>query len=198
MVYTRKEAERFLTRAGWVIAPEYLNKDSYRRAVEDFQRGYTFSNLVPDGVVGALTSAAMSHSESLGYACSPNFKFKEFLCDCKGELVGCRSIRVDRELVRSLEKMRAELAPRTGIYIVSGYRCPTINKNVGGRTRPPSHHVTGKAVDILAKFTVKQIKPAWGFKGVGATRRDIKKPKLADRRVVHLDNGEHHYLPFPE
>ena len=198
MVYTRDETLRFLTRAGWIIAKPSVNVQSFRLGVEDFQRGYTFSNLVPDGIVGALTSAAMDHSESLGYACSPNFKFKEFLCDCEGELVGCRSIRVDRELVRSLEKMRAELAPRSGIYIVSGYRCPTINKNVGGRTRPPSHHVTGKAVDILAKFTVKQIKPAWGFKGVGATRRDIKKPKLSDRRVVHLDNGERHYLPFQE
>ena len=197
-IYSRKQAEGFLTRAGWVIAPEYLNKDSYRRAVEDFQRGYTWSVLDIDGIVGVKTTVAMIFSEKQGYRCSPNFRYREFLCECKGSYVGCRSIRIDRALLVTLESARAKLSPKTGIYIVSGYRCPRINKAVGGREKPLSHHVTGNAVDIPAQFRIKDFDRKWGIKGIGATRRDIKKVGLENRRAVHIDNGERTYLPFQE
>ena len=187
-----------MKKAGWVIASQEVRPASYKEAVEDFQRGYNLgSALSVDGIVGKATTAAMIESEKQGYRASKNFKYVEFRCGCGGENVGCRSIRVTRALVQGLEKVRAKHF-RTGLRLVTAYRCTKYNAKIGGRKKPPSHHVSGNAVDIPRKVMAKDIDPAWGFRGIGVTRWDILRPGINNRRVVHLDMGERKRIVFQE
>lgn len=80
---------------------------------------------------------------------------------------------LDDELVKRLDALRKMVG--RPLTIVSGYRCPTSNKRVGGH--PKSEHLWGRAVDIPAGYaTTAQCKKA-GFIGIG-TKRSL---------VVHLD-----------
>lgn len=81
---------------------------------------------------------------------SPNFTRAELNCkgpECRGEQPPAA---VQRELVTlcedGLEPLRREYGEPLGI--LSGYRCPVHNANVGGATR--SMHMSGKAADPLA------------------------------------------------
>lgn len=195
----RKSMEAFLTKAGWVVASPSVRKASFTDAVADFQRAYNLgTKLVVDGIPGVKTAAAANKSAKNGYRVSKNFQAKEFLCGCKGKRVGCRSIRVTRQLLRGLEKVRTAHFKATGLAIVSGYRCPSSNASVGGRVSPPSHHVTGQAVDIPRKVKAGHIKAAWGFRGIGVTSWDKGVPSINSRRVVHLDMGEARRVVFQE
>lgn len=69
---------------------------------------------------------------------SEHFIANEFRCKCCGEL------RIDMELIIKLEELRA-LVGRP-IIVLSGYRCPEHNKEVGGADN--SQHLYGKAADI--------------------------------------------------
>lgn len=196
--YDDKTMRAFLTKAGWVIAAAHVRKASYTDAVKDFQRGYNLGPaLVVDGIAGPLTAAAANISAKAGYKLSKNFKATEFRCGCGGINVGCRTIVIERSLLIALEKVRAKHYPK-GLAIVSGYRCPTLNKKVGGRVSPPSHHVTGKAVDIPRKVRAKNIDLAWGLRGIGVTSWDRLIPGISNRRVVHLDTGENRRIVFQE
>lgn len=74
---------------------------------------------------------------------SRNFTREELDCKC-----GCKTPwRIQRRLrvlAVQLERMRKELGGRLGI--VSGYRCPSHNKAVGGAVA--SQHMTGRAADL--------------------------------------------------
>lgn len=96
------------------------------------------------------------------------FSAWEFKCQHCGELPV-----LDGELVKRLDALR-RLVGRP-LKIVSGYRCPTSNKRVGGH--PESEHLWGRAADIPAGYaTVEQCKQV-GFIGIGTKRG----------HVVHVD-----------
>jgi len=67
-----------------------------------------------------------------------NFSRREFACHCCGE------VRVDMRLVDALQKLRD--ACGVPIRVVSGYRCPKHNAEVGGAKN--SYHMRGMAADI--------------------------------------------------
>jgi len=68
-----------------------------------------------------------------------NFSRHEFACHCCGE------VKVDMRLVEALQKLR-DLAG-VPIRVVSGYRCPKHNAEVGGAKN--SYHLRGMAADIV-------------------------------------------------
>ena len=73
---------------------------------------------------------------------SKNFDSKEFECP------HCGKIKVDPKPIELLQKLRDKIMEP--IFITSGYRCKTYNKNVGGYKNSP--HITGGAVDCYTKF----------------------------------------------
>jgi hypothetical protein len=66
------------------------------------------------------------------------FRAEEFVCPC------CGKILLDTDLIMKLEDLRHMLGEP--IVILSAYRCPKHNKEVGGV--PNSAHTKGMAVDI--------------------------------------------------
>jgi len=89
---------------------------------------------------------------------SPHFSRSEFRCKHCGALVG-----PDKRLVALLERIRA----LTGepLVVVSGYRCATHNRAIGGART--SQHLRGTAADIpRGRATFDQARAA-GARGVG-------------------------------
>jgi uncharacterized protein YcbK (DUF882 family) len=93
---------------------------------------------------------------------SENFLLKEF--ECKD---GSHQVRIKRELLEGLQKLREEAGQP--VIITSGYRNPGHNARVGGS--PTSRHLTGEAADIripgLHPDEVAQLAAAAGFTGIG-------------------------------
>jgi len=69
---------------------------------------------------------------------SDHFSRSEFACPC------CGKLKIDMRLIDQLERLRFLLGKP--IIILSGYRCPQHNREVGGR--PDSQHLYGRAADI--------------------------------------------------
>jgi hypothetical protein len=118
------------------------------QAIKDFQRGWNLGGaLTVDGLVGPKTSAALSLSEArrrkgLG-TMSAHFSFSEFACKCGGRYASCRRIWMVRAHIQRLEAYRAKVGP---VKVISGCRCPSHNKAVGGASS--SQHMFGVATDI--------------------------------------------------
>ena len=74
-----------------------------------------------------------------------NFKSEEF--DCKCNYPDCTKTYIDVDHVKKLQKKRNKW--RKGIKVLSGYRCPKHNTDVGGAFR--SRHKMGDASDIIVK-----------------------------------------------
>lgn len=74
---------------------------------------------------------------------SENFSEWEFKCKCGN----CELVKPPQELLDVLEDLRSHFDKP--ITIMSGYRCETHNKNVGGALR--SKHKLGIAADIQIK-----------------------------------------------
>lgn len=72
---------------------------------------------------------------------SEHFNEYEFECHC-GK---CILIRPPAELLEILEDVRSHFG--RPVTIMSGYRCPTHNSNIGGATH--SQHKKGTASDII-------------------------------------------------
>jgi uncharacterized protein YcbK (DUF882 family) len=97
-----------------------------------------------------------------------HFSRREFRC-------GCGKIHGDPapQLLAALERLRALVG--MPLPIVSGVRCATFNRRIGGIRA--SQHLTGRAADIPGYYaTVGQCHDS-GFIGVG-TR---------EGRVIHVD-----------
>lgn len=73
---------------------------------------------------------------------SEHFKIREFRCRDDSD-----KVLIETDLVKYLEKIREHFGC-SSINIVSGYRTPTHDKNVGGSGR--GAHTKGKAVDFIA------------------------------------------------
>ena len=78
-----------------------------------------------------------------GVQLSPHFNTSEFRCKC------CGKIKTDTSLVDTLEKLFAALG-LSRIDVVSGYRCPKHDKEVGGRGT--GSHVEGYAADVRCYY----------------------------------------------
>lgn len=167
---TRRRAAWHLRKLGW----NTTGRARLDQAVRDFQAGYLRDPLVVDGVVGPKTLAAIITSSSYrnlkkpGGTASAHFNFAEFACKCGGRYRGCRRIVVSRDLLVGLEKLR-EQHYRTGLTIISGYRCPVHNRAVGGA--PQSQHLTGRAADVPSRVRSDAVKTLGVFGGIGVTAR---------------------------
>jgi hypothetical protein len=64
----------------------------------------------------------------------------EFRCKC-----GCGRVKIDTDFVTKLDQVRHR--SKIPFRILSGYRCPSYNKSVGGA--PTSAHMYGLAADIM-------------------------------------------------
>ena len=74
---------------------------------------------------------------------SNNFNSIEFQCRCGN----CDVTLIDEVHVRKLQNLRNLL--KKPIHIISGYRCPQHNFNVGGAKH--SQHMVGTATDIVVR-----------------------------------------------
>lgn len=145
------------------------------RSVKDYQAGYNLgAALAVDGIAGPATMAALTKSMAAGGALSAHFKAAEFACRCGGKYASCRRIWVTRAQLRALETYRGKVGP---VSVVSGCRCPTHNKSVGGASA--SQHMAGKATDVPAALTVASVKALRVFTGIGY--------KSSNGRVCHVD-----------
>jgi uncharacterized protein YcbK (DUF882 family) len=73
---------------------------------------------------------------------SKNFNLREFTCKC-----GCGVAKAHPDLVEVLQDVRDHFG--TSVRIISGYRCPKHNREVGGEV--DSQHLKGKADDIVVE-----------------------------------------------
>ncbi len=109
---------------------------------------------------------------------SPNFDSDEFVCKCCGEGT------VTHKLVWALQQLR-DMAGAP-ITVLSGYRCPKHNKEVGGSEN--SQHLLGKAADIMIQglsvpemaALAEQVQ-AFGDGGIGT---------YPDQGFIHVDVRE--------
>lgn len=94
---------------------------------------------------------------------SHNFNSREFECPC------CHNAFLKDALVENLQILRDII--QKPINILSGYRCPNYNEQVGGV--PSSQHIFGKAADIHVKMPLLELLDtilgidAFKFGGVG-------------------------------
>ena len=127
-----------------------------RTAVTDFQRAFAFWNLRIDGKAGLGTKAAIAYSRARGGKCSAHFRFRDFRSKGNGW------IKVNRQLVRGLERYRREAGP---VSIVSGYRDPLHNRSIGGASQ--SQHMYGNAADIPPRLSLERVRRMRVFTGIG-------------------------------
>lgn len=90
-----------------------------------------------------------------------NFTLSEFQCPC------CKTVMLDPLLLKLLIKLRSVIDQP--VYINSGYRCKSYNKQVDGV--PTSYHLFGMATDIYVKSESMEDLAIHadivGFKGIG-------------------------------
>lgn len=157
---TTAQVQTALRRLGWPIAADGAFGPRTFEAVQDFQRGFAFWNLLVDGYAGPNTHRALAHSVGNGGRCSLHFAFGEFASRGNGW------IRVHRALVRGLEDYR-ELVRRP-VAIASGYRDHTHNRRVGGV--PDSQHLYGNAADVEPRAGATAVRRLARFSGIGLQR----------------------------
>lgn len=93
---------------------------------------------------------------------SPHFSKKELACP------HCGKAPIDLMLLSGLEHLRA--LSQKAIHILSGYRCPQHNQQVGGQSN--SMHIVGKAADVQidqldALATLRLVQQVPQFTGYG-------------------------------
>lgn len=94
-----------------------------------------------------------------------NFNLQEFECTHAKH----RHVKVKKELVNKLQKLRDELGQ--AMIVSSGYRCPERNEQVGGADQ--SQHLKGTAADIKLNnlnYDIEEIAEKAeeiGFSGIG-------------------------------
>lgn len=128
-------------------------------AVKWFQQGFAFHDLLVDGYAGPQTQEALRLSLARDGRCGEFFVFKEFTSRGDGHC------HVHRVLVRGLDAYRRRYGPTT---VVSRYRDPAHNKNVGGK--PNSQHLYGNAADLSPKASLNAVRNLGLFSGIGYIR----------------------------
>lgn len=177
-ILSRNQATVILRNLGWRIR----SGSEYTAVVKRFQAAWNLgAALKVDGLVGPATSAALLKSEARRRAgqstASAHFSFLEVRCRCGGKYSDCKRIWTTRSTFQMMEKYRSKSG--RPMPVVSGCRCPRMNKSVGGS--PTSRHLQGLACDVQARYTVSTVK-SWRI----ATH--IGYGRLS-RRVKHIDIG---------
>lgn len=157
-----REVQRLLRMIGWPLVVDGEAGPKTKEAIRDFQAGYARRNLAVDGVAGAKTLASLRWSAEHGGRCSAHFAFREFRSK-ESSCNGNGWIKVDRELVRGLERYRQAIGGP--VVIVSGYRDPAKNACEGGASQ--SQHLHANAADIPPRLTVADVKALGCFSGIG-------------------------------
>jgi hypothetical protein len=139
--------------------------------ISDFQRAWTFSKLLIDGRAGPKTRKALELCERRDGRISRHFTLAEF--ESKG--TDDYTIRINRALIRGLEAYRTKLG--RSVTIISGYRTPVHNDNVGGASS--SQHVYGNASDLIPLLTLDEVRALGKFSGIGYDQ--------ASGKVRHVD-----------
>lgn len=176
----KQDAAASLRRLGWRVR----TTGELAQAVKHFQGAWLLGPaLKVDGVPGPKTAAALSESLAALAAgkgtMSRHFSFSEFACRCGGKYTKCPRIWVRRELVQTLEQVRARFYPG-GLTVVSGCRCEDHNRAVGGATG--SQHKYGTACDIEPKVSWQTLRAAHLAAGIGYKR--------SNGRVTHIDRRD--------
>jgi GH25 family lysozyme M1 (1,4-beta-N-acetylmuramidase) len=151
------EVQTLLKRIGFPLKVDGNRGLETTQAIKDFQRGYVgdppIDPLLQDGLVGPKTVNALRDSAEHNGRCSAHFLFKEFASSHTGK------IRVARELVAGLEKLRAHI--RGPVGILSGFR----DFNLGASL---SQHKFGNAMDPTEPLsTVQEVAALKVFSGIG-------------------------------
>lgn len=155
---TVREIQRALRTIGWPLAVDGVAGPRTTAAVRQFQRGYALEALDPvTGRAGPRTQAALQASVRHGGRASQHFRFAEFASKGNGW------IKLDRALVRGLERYRSAVGG--SVAIVSGYRDPAHNRQVGGAS--DSQHLHGNAADVPPALTVARVRALHAFSGIG-------------------------------
>ena len=125
-----------------------------------------------------------------GVRLSPHFMLSEFTQSSTARRLGIKNEVNSQQLANLTNLCRYVLEPlrkRFGkpIYVNSGYRCPELNRAVGGAIK--SYHQYGRAADIVAGVPASQIKNE---------ELRIKKQREGNRRLLALIKEMH--LPLAE
>lgn len=190
MTISSTSAKTILGRLGFRVS----TNARYTQALRDFQGGWNLGTALDiDGILGPKTSAALVLSESRrskgqGTA-SAHFSFSEFACHCGGKYSACRrvagegvarhGVHVLRALIQGLELTRASYY-RSGMTIVSGYRCDSHNHAVGGASS--SQHRWGAAADIARVVDKDTLRAKHWFAGIGY--------QASSDRAQHVDRRD--------
>lgn len=162
--------QKALRQIGWPLALTGVLDFATHYAIACFQQGWTPENLLVDGWAGPMTCPALDACLYYGGHASAHFRFAEFASH------GDDWIRVNRTLLRGLEKYRTLLSPG-GVLVVSGYRDPAYNAAQGGASN--SQHLYGSACDLVPVATFEQVKALGVFSGIGYDE--------VTRQVRHVD-----------
>jgi len=165
------EVQQALHDIGWPIRVDGTPGAETRGAVAAFQLGFTFAELVPDGVPGPLTQAALvdcidNPDGRRPGACAEFFDFAEFASKGNGW------IKVHPRLLNRLDALRRSVGHP--LAVISGYRDPAHNTEIGGK--PNSQHLYGTACDVETGLALQGLTDL-GFSGIG----------LAAGLGVHVD-----------
>lgn len=132
-----------------------------KKAYLDLQKDYFVNNKYRkdiDGIYGLNTDKLLCSAYSVASLCS-HFGLKEFKCKCGNRFCSGYPAYINENMLLNLESLRKYLG--NAIYIESGIRCSTHNRNVGGTDK--SRHKYGKAIDIYSA----------GFKGLDKRKEVI-------------------------
>lgn len=163
---TRQQTRRYqrrLARIAWPLRPDGQLGAATALAVKKFQHAYAgpWARRRPLPVNGRLTArtrAAIRWSAKHEGRASASFRFREFASKGNGDVV------ILRALIQGLERLRSAVG--RPLPIVSGYRDPYHNQQVGGATY--SQHLYGTASDIPEGLGVSIAQAtAAGFSGIG-------------------------------
>jgi hypothetical protein len=185
MTYTQAQAAVILRDLGF----RCRTTGEYVQSIQTFQGGYNLGAwLTVDGLCGPMTSAALARSEANRRAgkasASANFWWTDFRCGCGGVFAQCRLLLVRRELLWSLEHYRTVVG---ATRIVSGYRCPTHNSEVGGASN--SQHMYGTAADLDYKMSAATLTGLHIAAGIGKSASTNLVRHLDRRDVSGHNNG---------
>lgn len=175
-------AQRLLAGIGFPIAADGSFGPSTRQAVTWFQEAWTHEPLTVDGAWGPRTEAAARACLANHGRVTAHLSLTEFACP------HCRWPRAHRSLTVALEAYRARWFSRSGLPIVSGYRCPVHNKAIGGAAR--SQHLQGRAADVPPRGDggrLVTVEMAAGLKLFGGLECQ---PKISGQGCTHVDTRE--------
>lgn len=157
---TVRGQQQLLKKIGWPLVVDGVRGPATKGALLDFQLGMAKSGqrLTRDGVCGPLTTKWLRWSADHDGRASDHFRFREFASSHAPHW-----IKIDRDLILGLEKLRAKTGRPIGV--LSGYRDFALGA-------PKSQHRYGNAMDPTASLGSVASVRGVGFSGIGFDPRD--------------------------